>query len=380
MGQPRVLITDDDELTLDMLAATLAPHYEVTTATSGRQAVSLATQQDFDLILLDVDMPEMDGYATCAALKAHSHSNPVPVLFLSARISIDERLQGYRVGACDYLTKPFDVDELTAKIDLTVAQCARNRELSGQINEAINTAMATADMYGEMGVVLEMQRQLSHCQSYTEVAQVFFQALANLGFDGCLRLTGRQGVLSRTALTECSALENSILDHIEKGVGPSIQAMGENTTLRYGSVLMLIRNLPVTPSPDDFSADEIDRMGRARDNVALLAEGLMARMHALDIETEKAGLAHSRQLVDLTREALVDISAQQHANRMQLSQVFQRLNSEVEQLFVHLGLSEQQEELMSSTLRRHISEAMAVFDHSHEIDDHLANLIHRLDA
>ena len=380
MGQARVLITDDDEMTLEMLQAALQHRCHVTTANSGRQAIALATQQPFDLVLLDVEMPEMDGYATCAALKAHSFSNAVPVLFLSARISIDERLQGYRVGASDYLTKPFDVDELITKIELTVAQRERDRDLCGQVAQALSTAMATADMYGEMGVVLEMQRQLSHCQTYPDMALAFFNALANLGFDGCLRLTGRHGVMSRSASAECSALENSILDHIERGVGPSIQAVGENTSLRYGSVLMLIRNLPVTPSDKDFSPDEIDRLGRARDNVALLAEGLMARMHSLDIEAEKAGLVQSQHLVSLTREALVDIAAQQHANRMHLSQVLQRLNSEVEQSFVHLGLSERQEELLSSTLRRHISEALSVFDHSDEIDAHINSLISQLDA
>lgn len=83
-------------------------------------------------------------------------------------------------------------------------------------------------------------------------------------------------------------------------------------------------------------------------------------------------------MVSMTREALVDISAQQHANRMQMGQVFQRMNSEVEQLFIHLGLSESQEEHLSNTLRRHIAEAMGVFDHSNQIEAHLNKLIARL--
>jgi CheY-like chemotaxis protein len=379
MEQPRVLIVDDDDMTLEMLEAALQASYQITTASSGYRALALSEAQDFDLILLDVDMPEMDGYATCEGLKAQARSSDVPVLFLSARINIDERLRGYRVGAHDYLTKPFDVSELTSKIELAVAQRQRNRELNGQIEEVMNTALSTADMYGEVGVVLSMQREISSCHTYAEIADVCFRALENLRFDGCLRLTGRQGVLSRTARADCSALENSILDHLEKGTGPSIQAVGENTSFRYGPALLLIRNLPVTPGPH-VSADEADRFARARDNIALVAEGIVARMHALDIETEKNGLVQARDMVRLTREALVDISAQQHTNRLQMGQVFQHMNSEVEQLFIHLGLSETQEEMLSNTLRRHIQQAMAVFDHSNEIDAHLNGLITQLDA
>lgn len=380
MALPRILITDDDSLTLEMLQAALQAHYEVCTASSGGQALALANTQEFDLLLLDVDMPEMDGYDTCTAFKADSRHVEVPVIFLSARVNIEERIRGYRVGAADYLTKPFDVDELTTKIELAITHRARSQALNSQVEEAMNTALTTANMYGEVGVVLEMQRQLSNCYQYIDVASVFFNALDRMGFEGCLRLSGRQGVMSRTARADCSALENSILDHLEASHGPSIQAIGDNTCYKYGKALMLIRHLPMEPSPDQFSADEIDRLARVRDNIALMAEGILTRLCAVDTETDKAEFAHSHDLVAVTREALVDISAQQHANRMHLAHVFERMRFEVEQSFIHLGLTEQQEEQLAATLHRYIGEAMGVFDHSNQIEDHLNKLIDKLGA
>lgn len=378
MGNARVLITDDDDLTLAMLGATLGAHYQVTTTRSGPEALARARQEAFDLILMDVDMPDMDGYATCAALKSEPALADVPVVFLSAKINIDERLRGYRVGACDYLTKPFDVTELTTKIELAVAQRTRDLALNAQIEQALNTALTTADMYGEVGVVLELQRALANCVAYPEVARAFFNTLEKMGFEGCLRLSGRQGVMSRTARAECSALENSILDHIETSRGPTLQALGEHTCLRFDNVLMLIRHLPVSPHSDQYSAEDIDRFARARDNIALVAEGIVSRMRSLDMETEKSRFEQHQMLVSLTREALVDISAQQHANRMLMTQVFQRMNSEVEHSFIHLGLSETQEDHLSSTLKRHVSEALAVFDQIDEIEAHLNKLISKL--
>jgi CheY-like chemotaxis protein len=380
MTQARVLLTDDDDMTLEMLEAALQDRYQVAQAHSGREAIDKARQATFDLIVLDVDMPEMDGYETCTTLKAESQTANIPVLFLSARVNIDERLRGYRVGGTDYLTKPFDVAELNTKIDLAVEQHARNQQLNSQFEEAMNMAMATADMYGEVGVVLELQRQLANCFNYTDIANTFFSALEKMGFEGCLRLHGRQGTASRSGQGECSALGNSILDHLEASKGPTIQPVGDNTSFNYGNVLMLIRNLPMNPQADQHSQEEIDRLARVRDNVALMAEGIVSRMRALDVETEKSHLEHSQKMVTMTREALVDISAQQHANRLQMAQVFQRMNSEVEQLFIHLGLSESQEEQLANTLQRHTTEAMGVFDHSNQIDAHLNKLIARLKA
>ena len=378
MGQARILIADDDDVTLEMLTAVLQGQHQVTKAHDGKQALALTLKQPFDLVLMDVDMPGLDGYATCQEIKNNPGTTDLPVLFLSAKVNIEERLRGYRVGAHDYLTKPFEVAELTAKIDLALEQRERQRQLNGQIEEAMNTALTTADMYGEVGVVLDLQRKLSECKAYQDIAVAFFTALTQVGFDGCLRLTGRLGMTSRTAVSECSALQNSILDHMERAAGPSIQAAGDNTCFRYKSVLILVRMLPMSPKVADIGEEEVDRLARARDNVALMAEGIVARMRSLDVETENTNLEHNKHLVQLTRDTLVDISAQQHANRMHMGKVFQEMNYEIEQSFVHLGLTEQQEDLLSSTLQRHIKHALSIFDQSNEIEQLMNGLNTRL--
>ncbi|MFT3858007.1 MAG: response regulator [Aquabacterium sp.] len=380
MSQARLLITDDDDTTLEMLTAALQDDYGVEQASGGAQALALAGQSAFDLILLDVDMPDMDGHEVCRQLKSQPELAEVPVIFLSAKVNLEERLLGYQAGACDYLTKPFDVAELKTKIELAVAARARDKALNAQIEDAMNAVLSTANMYGEIGVVLELQRALAHCADETDMANAFFAALEKSGFDGCLRLRTRQGQLSRTARTTCSALERSLLDHIEAAEGPSIQPIGRHTFFRYGPVVMLIRDLPVSPSPDQHSYEDIERFARARDNIALMAEGLLARIQSLDIETQKSTFEQTRKLVDATREALMDITAQQHANRLQMSEIFQRMNSEIETSFIHLGLSETQEEQLTETLRRHIGQAMGLFDQSDQIETHLNRLVRRLEA
>jgi hypothetical protein len=154
----------------------------------------------------------------------------------------------------------------------------------------------------------------------------------------------------------------------------------ENTSYHYGSVLMLVRNLPQNPSRERLSMDEIDRLARARDNVALMAEGLLVRVRALNTETENNALQLQQRQVQLARETLVDISAQQHAIRLQLAKVLQDMHADVEASFIHLGLTETQEEHLSNTLRRYIREVMGAFDQSQQIEAHLVGLIGQLDA
>jgi len=111
-----------------------------------------------------------------------------------------------------------------------------------------------------------------------------------------------------------------------------------------------------------------------------MAESIAARLHVLDIDMEKSAFERSQKLVLATREALVKISADEHANRLQMGQVFQRLSIDIEASFFHLGLSEVQEEHLTVMLKRHLGEAMEVFDQSDQIEDHLQTLINKLHA
>ncbi|MCV2351676.1 PleD family two-component system response regulator [Paucibacter sp. Y2R2-4] len=375
----RVLLVDDDELTLQMLEATLEGSFDVTSITSGTEALALcAKDQAFDLIVLDVDMPVLDGYETCKQLKAAPISADIPVIFHSARISIDERLQGYAAGGSDYLPKPFDAGELIAKIGLVLANRAKQLELSGQLEETMNAVLSTADMMGEAGVVLEFQRQLGACSSYAEVAQAILDALQRYALEGCVRIQGRSELIARNGRGPCSALENSILDHLiaQKG-GQRIRPLGPHTGFAYGSVVLFVRNLRMDRS-SEMERSESERMGRAIDNVAMLVEGAIVRVAALDTELATRDLADVRHLVSMTRNALTDISARSHTQRMEVQGVFEELSEEVEASFMKLGLTDDQENFLSSIIKKHAAQVMASLDKSQEVEKFLGKIINKL--
>jgi putative two-component system response regulator len=114
--KPTVLAVDDTPANLTLLAQLLGPHYRVQLAVSGTKAIEIAQRQAPDLIVLDVMMPEMDGYEACRRLKADPRTRDVPVLFLTALNSPDDETCGFEVGGADFIAKPFTPATLLARV------------------------------------------------------------------------------------------------------------------------------------------------------------------------------------------------------------------------------------------------------------------------
>ena len=119
MGSPtRVLVVDDDREVREALAEVLDSNgYEVLTAKDGEEALAtLDRDESIELVLLDMNMPEPDGFDILRRLKAYDRRRDVPVICLSARSAVEDKVAGLKLGAADYLAKPFDVQELFARM------------------------------------------------------------------------------------------------------------------------------------------------------------------------------------------------------------------------------------------------------------------------
>jgi response regulator RpfG family c-di-GMP phosphodiesterase len=113
----KILAVDDTPASLRLLTDILkAEGYEVLSAISGELALHAATSNPPDLAQLDIRMPGMDGYEVCRRLKAHPATRGVPVIFVSAVSETDEKVQGFEIGAVDFVTKPYQRDELLARV------------------------------------------------------------------------------------------------------------------------------------------------------------------------------------------------------------------------------------------------------------------------
>ncbi len=114
----RVLVVDDDRDVREALAEVLESNgYEVVTAKNGDEALAtLDRDESIELVLLDINLPEPDGFDILRRLKAYDRRRDIPVICLSARTAVEDRVAGLKLGAADYLAKPFDVQELFARM------------------------------------------------------------------------------------------------------------------------------------------------------------------------------------------------------------------------------------------------------------------------
>ena len=114
----RILIVDDDAMNIDILMDSLEEEYDVRAAESGEEALEIIPQYNPDVILLDIMMSGIDGYEGCRRIREDDTYKSVKIILISGRAMEDERQKGFAVGADDYITKPFDVDDIADKIKL----------------------------------------------------------------------------------------------------------------------------------------------------------------------------------------------------------------------------------------------------------------------
>jgi signal transduction histidine kinase len=138
-----ILIVDDTPANLRLLSQMLADHgFKVRVANSGTRAIEAARANPPDLILLDIIMPDLDGFETCQKLKSDPLTCDIPVIFISALDATNDKLNAFRSGGVDYITKPFQFEEVLARVQTHLALRSlqsqlqiTNRELAGKVNE-----------------------------------------------------------------------------------------------------------------------------------------------------------------------------------------------------------------------------------------------------
>jgi len=168
-----VLVVDDTPANLRLLSEMLAKRgYRVRPALSGKLALRAANLEPPDLVLLDINMPDMDGYEVCRQLKENEALRKIPVIFISALQETDSKVEAFRSGGVDYITKPFQFDEVVARVEthLTLRRIreeleGRNVDLSDALIKLENTMQAHMQLRSILSVSISaMMRQMPQLQ------------------------------------------------------------------------------------------------------------------------------------------------------------------------------------------------------------------------
>jgi len=137
-----VLIVDDTPQVIRLLGDTLQPHIKnISYAVNGEKALQLLSEKTFDLILLDILMPDMDGYEVCKRIREQEKTQDIPIIFLTANTDQADIIKGFKVGAQDYVTKPFNPEELISRVNTQIDLYLSKKSLA-QMNDILEEKVA----------------------------------------------------------------------------------------------------------------------------------------------------------------------------------------------------------------------------------------------
>ncbi|TVR22937.1 MAG: response regulator [Anaerolineaceae bacterium] len=150
MDKPQILIVEDDLDLSEMLSTYFrVQNYEVLTAAWGEEALALSREHDIDLFVLDIRLPDIDGYEVCRQLRIQRRTQNTPIIFLTEKRDRVDKLQGLELGVVDYITKPFDIQELRLRVRNAISRVNRQALVNPvtdlpegeMVDERIRTAM-----------------------------------------------------------------------------------------------------------------------------------------------------------------------------------------------------------------------------------------------
>lgn len=324
--QQKILVVDDEQMNVTILEELLEDEgYQIISACDGETAIKLFAESAPDLVLLDVMMPGIDGYETCCRIR-ESDSNDTPIIFLSAKAYLDDKLKGYEAGGDDYITKPFKNEELLVKIRLILEKRETINQLKTSSTEATTLAYQLMDTSSKVGVICRFIGESQRCRDVPSLCELFLKTARNeFGLNGAIRVVTH----GKNYLHSDDGVEHALDKEILESCQPKdrITQFGNNRALFFwGDFSLLVRNL----------TGDVD-------TIAILLDGFSNSLNAIRARTEML------RLVQLFHEQNQDLKEQAMA-------LLDSLSDDLRNVFAVTGsssnLSEEEEEALVDIVDR----------------------------
>ena len=354
----RVLSIDDDQMVQSVVKKSLLGNFHLSFANSGEEGLVKAEEEMPDVILLDVEMPRMNGYETCDCLKQNEKTRDIPVLFLSSLSDMRSRMLGFEVGASDFLIKPFERQELLTKLTNIGAMHQSQHKLREQVRNATETAFVAMRGSSELGVSMGFIERLSTVNNIEELATLFLSTLENLGLSCSLMCLTRDGSsFYSTGNKVISPLEQEVMSTIH-GTGDRFTDFGCRTQVNFFHIALLVKNMPL---------DDMDRYGRLKDFLPTMLSATDTKL--INLETENMVIKESKDLVhsfNIVQGTLNELSASLGSSQNEIVKLLENMLAELDEKIVMLGLDDDQEKYLIGRLDSTVSQAQEIIDKSND--------------
>lgn len=268
----KVLVIDDDRSWQIYLFSALQIGFELRSAYDGKTALQTVTEFLPDCILLDIYMPGKNGYELCSELKSKPETANIPIIIISSKSSMQEKIQGFELGAEDYLVKSTETDFLKAKIFRAVEQYREKARLEQGLSEAQSAAFEALSGSADLGCCIRFVERTYAMHNFAQLAEGLFHTMEEFGLRTSLMFITPAGPLFFThGGQDISPLEKEMFIAVhEEG---RFCDFGERTFCNFTWASILVKNMPL---------DKPERYGRIKDAVPWVMGATDAKVQQLN--------------------------------------------------------------------------------------------------
>ncbi|WMN58536.1 response regulator transcription factor [Pseudoalteromonas xiamenensis] len=325
----KILIIDDDLDYCALIAETLIDQYQCYFAHDGQSALDQFAAVQPSLVMLDLGLPDIPGFALCEKLTSAANGNPYALFIVSGDSSIDTKLKAFAMGADDFIGKPFEIKELISRIERDLKLLKERHALQQSNQEAHQLVEVTMKQASQYSYVMSFFKNLNACTDVEGVIQTFFDAMR------FFRLRASISVRKPTPMTldfngaQLSPIEANVYETVaNKG---RLFEFGQRLMVNGKYVSFLVKNMP---------ADDAVK-GEVRDYTAAIVEGLEAKLEDLSL---RCGMTQA--ITDL-KQTVADISSAINEHNTIVNSVLSDMLTKISSSYHLLELTEVQEDFFT---------------------------------
>ena len=365
----KILVVDDDKITHAFIKRSLIAEYDLISTYNGDQALEELAHSLPEIILLDVEMPGLNGYEVCERIKSNPDIADVPVIFLSARGELRDRMLGFEAGADDYIVKPFQPEDLKAKINVLIQYRLRHKEIAKQVDEARKTAFIAISSTSDLGQAINFIEKSHTVSNFNQLVSAFFCVTQSMDLTCTVMIKTPDGNLFYSSThNSVSPIESELVEKLS--VEKRFFDFGCRTQINYPNIALLIKNMPL---------DDMERYGRIKDFFpAMLSTADIKISQLCSQSAVRSQLDQTQQAFERITALLDEIKMALQSNQKQGVKVMRSMLMDLDNQLPRMGLEEDQEQYILDRVDKAIEDAHAAISSSEQINSSFRTVLENL--
>lgn len=365
----RVMIVDDDPTTATIVGAGLQrAGFQVFKVASGAACLAQIEEIEPEVLVVDIMMPEMDGFETCRRVRHKFGTDTISIIFLSGQDSLDDRLHAYEAGGDDFISKPFSVKEVCRKIEIEVGLRHSWKRYAAAMQVQESETVAAMDSLRETNVELSFTRRTLNCHTLRALAELATQSLSSYGLSCHVQIRAPSATITWTDKGEANPLEKSVFERT-CGLGRIFQ-FRSRLIVNYERFSLLVVNMPV---------DDEALSGRVRDIAAMIAEAGDAAVESISVQIDAKDRATKLGFLAAEAEmSVLDLQRKFLSRHGLMRQELLRMVAWIEGMYYRMGLSDEQEDMISHAAHETVEHVMTLMDENQSYSDEFGKIISEL--